>query len=374
MSDSEQMAKLYKKQISLTEWFANIKHRDTEKIRAEDNDKRETLRQLNQIISLPYDGPMKQFASAADLDENNPEFAEFLRDFGNRHCALRLIPLDKNLPKLRMRGQTVRDVMNWFAEQKIDLAKYRADFMHHKDSHTWSTIFVINQHGIFGEIIAGGHDQLTQGFHRGEAKSYEFAYDFSSWQVQPRNGGGGGYLSKVKEIVAFLLVNNAHKRAQLSQQFGATFAHNYLCGYFETVQAADDDTEFCDYSRELGKLYQDFTVNLSENRPSDNQQVLRGRGASAGIVRGTARIINSPDDEFLDGAILVARVTTPDLVNLMKKSAGIITDQGGILSHAAIIARELGKPCVVDTGDATTKLRDGQTVEIDGEKGVVKIL
>ena len=67
-------------------------------------------------------------------------------------------------------------------------------------------------------------------------------------------------------------------------------------------------------------------------------------------------------------------MTTPDLVGLMKKSIAIITDKGGILSHAAIIARELGKPCVVDTGDATMKLRDGQIVEVDGAKGIVKIV
>lgn len=84
--------------------------------------------------------------------------------------------------------------------------------------------------------------------------------------------------------------------------------------------------------------------------------------------------MRSSNDDFPENAVLVAEVTTPDLVGLMKKSVAIITDKGGILSHAAIIARELGKPCVVDVGNATTKLHDGQAVEVDGKRGTIKLL
>lgn len=67
-------------------------------------------------------------------------------------------------------------------------------------------------------------------------------------------------------------------------------------------------------------------------------------------------------------------MTRPEYIHLAKKSAGIITDAGGILSHAAITARELKKPCIIGTKNATQILKDGDLVEVDAENGVVKIL
>ena len=67
-------------------------------------------------------------------------------------------------------------------------------------------------------------------------------------------------------------------------------------------------------------------------------------------------------------------MTTPSHIEMMKKSIAIITDKGGILSHAAIIARELGKICLVGTGNTTTVLKTGDLVKIDADSGIVNIL
>jgi pyruvate,water dikinase len=75
-----------------------------------------------------------------------------------------------------------------------------------------------------------------------------------------------------------------------------------------------------------------------------------------------------------NGEVLVCTMTTPELVPLMQKASAIVTDLGGILSHAAIISRELGKPCVVGTGKATQVLKDGDFVEVDADEGVVRRL
>ena len=72
------------------------------------------------------------------------------------------------------------------------------------------------------------------------------------------------------------------------------------------------------------------------------------------------------------GEILVANFTTPEYVPAMKKAAAIVTDDGGITSHAAIVARELKKPCVIGTKISTKVLRDGDLVEVDANKGIVK--
>src|SRR2546427_3176866 len=71
------------------------------------------------------------------------------------------------------------------------------------------------------------------------------------------------------------------------------------------------------------------------------------------------------------GDILVTKMTTPDYVPSMAKTAGIITDEGGMTSHAAIVSRELGVPCVVGTSDATKLLKEGMVVTVDGSSGNV---
>ena len=67
-------------------------------------------------------------------------------------------------------------------------------------------------------------------------------------------------------------------------------------------------------------------------------------------------------------------MTSPDYVPAMKRASGIITDEGGLLSHAAIISREFSKPCIIGTKIATRVLKDGDFVEIDANKGIVRIL
>lgn len=108
-----------------------------------------------------------------------------------------------------------------------------------------------------------------------------------------------------------------------------------------------------------------------------NIKEFKGSVASWGpLLRGIVKIIISPDDfsKFKDGEILVAPETTPDYVPIMKRAVAIITDVGGITSHAAIVSRELGKPCIIGTKIATKILKDGDLAEVDANNGIVKIL
>lgn len=79
-------------------------------------------------------------------------------------------------------------------------------------------------------------------------------------------------------------------------------------------------------------------------------------------------------NELKEGEILVASMTTPELISGMRRAAAFVTDEGGLLSHAAIIAREMKKPCIIGTKIATRVLKDGDLVEVDADKGIVKIL
>jgi len=116
------------------------------------------------------------------------------------------------------------------------------------------------------------------------------------------------------------------------------------------------------------------TVEDAEDEASDLGDVLvRGLGASPGMASGKVKIVLDIDelDKIKDGDIMVTTMTTPDMVPAMKRASGIVTDEGGVTCHASIISRELGIPCVVGTGDATTTLKENDGVTLDGKKGLV---
>lgn len=106
------------------------------------------------------------------------------------------------------------------------------------------------------------------------------------------------------------------------------------------------------------------------------EKEVSGQIACKGKVTGNVRIILKTEDlpRFIEGEILVSYMTMPAFISAMKKAAGFVTDEGGITCHAAIVARELKKPCIIGTKIATKVLKDGDLVEVDANTGVVKIL
>jgi len=144
------------------------------------------------------------------------------------------------------------------------------------------------------------------------------------------------------------------------------------------------DVEWCE---EEGKIYvvqvrPITTINnkakekVEEEREEETTEkriIMNGLGVSAGIASGSVKIIlNISEISKVNlGDVLVARMTTPDMVPAMKKASAIITDEGGMTCHAAIVARELGIPCIVGTKTATKELHEGDIVTVDGKKGVV---
>jgi pyruvate,water dikinase len=93
------------------------------------------------------------------------------------------------------------------------------------------------------------------------------------------------------------------------------------------------------------------------------------------VVEGRARVIENPSEaEVEDGEILIARHTDPAWASLMFLSAGLVSDIGGLMSHTAVVARELGIPCVVNTRTAVHTLRTGDLIRVDGTAGTVELL
>lgn len=112
---------------------------------------------------------------------------------------------------------------------------------------------------------------------------------------------------------------------------------------------------------------------MFKNKKSDTVRDIRGISASVGRVTGRVTVVGSATEigKVENGDILVAVMTRPDYIIGMKKAAGIVTDEGGITCHAAIVSRELGIPCIIGTKIATEVLRDGDIVEVNANHGVV---
>jgi len=134
--------------------------------------------------------------------------------------------------------------------------------------------------------------------------------------------------------------------------------------------AIDGDAIYLTQTRPITTLHETATAQ----RPEATGRVLaRGLGASPGRASGAVRVLASPEEDaaMKTGEILVTRMTSPDWVPIMRRAAAIVTDAGGMTSHAAIVARELGLPCIVGAHDATRVLSTGVLVTVDGGSGTV---
>ncbi len=147
----------------------------------------------------------------------------------------------------------------------------------------------------------------------------------------------------------YVIIGYDNKIITLSKEKADSFRNKFLKSNFEK--------EFLEYSNSEKKEF-------------------KGRSASPGFGKGKARIIlNSREfNKFEKGDILISLNTTPDYVPIMKKAAAIVTEEGGLTAHVSVVSRELGIPCIVGIRNITKILKDNDLVEVDADKGIVKII
>jgi len=184
---------------------------------------------------------------------------------------------------------------------------------------------------------------------------------------------------------------------EIARRFGYSFKElqwlyaNELFGFFKDEMPSKNilkkRSQYYAFYAEKGNMYN--TLNKQEilkllkifnGKSEASVNLIKGLMVSPGsvsIIRGRVKIIKNPFTErkkFRKGDILVAKMTSPEFVVLIKKAKGIITDYGGMTCHASIISRELKIPCIVGTKIATQVLKDGDLVEVDANKGAVKVI
>lgn len=355
-----------KYQPSVTEWFYAIgKLRDSQEFRREDNSKAERQEFLYQTIGLPYERPVK--FSARQLKEKDRKFSNFMHKRGKDLCAIRLVPKDKTLPKLRLRGLNLQKCyQTWFLKQKIDYDKYDAHIYPHSATLPWSTIFIVNKTGIFGEIIKGMHSQLTHG--ETENQSFYFLYNYKKWFWSKENES---VQKNIKRIIELFKVENGKKQRLLERKFKIKLVHQYIPGYFEAVIWPGNKIFCIDFNRILSRYFATPPANLLNL--NKNKSSVSGLSVFPGKVRGNVVKVNiNKRIKFPQRSILVCDNTDIRYLPYMRRAGAIITNRGGMLSHAAIISRELKIPCVVNTKTATKTLKTGDLVEVDANKGIVR--
>jgi phosphoenolpyruvate synthase/pyruvate phosphate dikinase len=118
----------------------------------------------------------------------------------------------------------------------------------------------------------------------------------------------------------------------------------------------------------------DFTKINTKSEGNISSNEVKGRMASPGYIVGTARIVMSKKDlhKVKDGDVIVSPMTTTDMVSKIERAVAIVTDEGGITCHAAVISREMNKPCIVGTKIATRVFHDGDLIEVDANNALVR--
>jgi pyruvate, water dikinase len=183
-----------------------------------------------------------------------------------------------------------------------------------------------------------------------------------------RDSSGAKTIVRLKEEIAKAQVLKEHEIKILTQ----------TAERLEEHYSKPQDIEF---AIENGEIYivQTRPITTLENRRDEKAQeikgnpILTGLAASPGIASGKIKIIEDLEDldKIKPGDILVTEMTNPDMVVAMQKSAAIVTNEGGLTAHAAIVSREMGIPCIVGTDEATTILKEGEIITVDGFHGKI---
>lgn len=371
LNKNKHRSELFNKQISLSEWLEQIPWFDAKWFKKEDNEKRIRLAHLSEFINIAFDEPTS-FPLNEVIDWED-QFKSYIDNHWDDLCALRLIPLTEWLPKLRMRGKSITDVVNWRL-QKQDISNYnnyRADFVPHNDVNNRSTIFIIKDNWIYGEIIAGSHHYLTQWLYDDSIRPISFKYDFINRELSEKNQEA---LEHLQEISSHLHIKNAELQRKIEKKFNIWFSSNYLQWYFETVDSPGNWLWFIDWNRILQKHIEIPTRLLSNQAWSLSGQVCYW----SGIISWNCIIIEDikkvEDSHMVKNKILICSMTTPEYIPLIKKAKAVVTDKWWILSHAGIVCRELWIPCIVWVWNATKEIKDWDLIEIDASQWLINII
>jgi pyruvate,water dikinase len=261
----------------------------------------------------------------------------------------------------RTRGLTDEPAIAVIVQQMVDVDRSGVMFTADPSSGARDRIVIEGAFGQ-GEVVVGGQV---------EPDTYVVLKD-------------GPTLSSVRVGVKTHKITRSASGGDERIELGAEESTRRVCSDEEILELArlglrveehygkPQDTEWAMAGSEIF-LVQSRPITTLAVEHAVSEVLVRGLGASPGRATGRVRVLRSPDEgaALLDGEVLVAPMTTPDWVPVLRRASALVTDGGGMTCHAAIVTRELGVPCIVGARRATELLRDGELVTVDGVKGVV---
>lgn len=255
----------------------------------------------------------------------------------------------KELVRLIGSGSNIEKTLNKEKKEYLGLLEKRKRLLKKlKIQNPWKTLF-----------LTWGDFMVTKIYRR-------FAQIYAIYRMQPI----------LEEIARRLRISLRQVRFMLKDEVGQA-----LLGKKKTSRKVlQQRTRLCVYyvEREKEQIFvgpqAQRLAAKTEALFKEEVEEIQGQCGCVGKAKGVVKIIIRASDmgKMKKGDILVSIATDPDIVPAMKKAAAIVTEQGGVTSHAAIVARELNIPCVIGTKIATRVLKDGDRVEVDAERGVVK--
>ena len=341
------------KTTSLQAWDRLINKYFHKHLRIENQKDREAIYQQLQSLGLPHE-QFVAFPTASRITQLS--FKKAVKNMGFPYW-ISLVPLPQYADLDRLSKLCIHDFdTGWQFIQSLDsLEKYKLLIMQYADNPLFKGTAIVsgNHHGIADFVLGDHHYQLSIG------ATLTDPLIFNSKSIHYSKTITRQYQN---QLVKYILNQPGYYEFQygtIKGQTGLTFLDNH------------DEPAYEDIEIEFNNL-----KNYVKSRPnSTNKILLKGLPASPGQAQGKCKVILSKNPETLyqlqKGDILVSDITTPDMTPIMAKPGAIITDLGGVTSHAAIVCRELGIPCITGTQNGTKILKKGMEVLVDSSKGVV---
>ena len=348
---------------SITEWMKHLNVPGTEKFQKEDFTKRDRLKILNQTINLPF---LRATSIKPNTKKNIIAEISSLNERDKDGIYLfKIFPTNNSLGKIRLQ-KTLVQCIDWVSKTRIDTKKFRYELIKEPEKITHSAVFCIDEKGIWGELIKDHIIHFSRGTYKGE--TLVFYYDYKKWHFSNR---GDQSTKLIKKAVGKLHLHSTTKIKTLKKLLHANFTQsNHLKGYFEFIVDNNNNINFVDYNRILNRLLKKTIITITRHT-----DYLNGICIGPGKIKGKIKKIRDGNQKikFQKNEILVSPLVTFQHLPYIKKAGGIITEQGTVLSHAAIVSRELKKPYVANVKDAMKKLKDGDLVTVDADQGKIII-
>jgi pyruvate,water dikinase len=345
--------------------------------------RREVLSSLEQLVGDEIDAPLAVRSSATAEDTEESSFAGMNETFLNVRGADAVIDAVRHCWRSLFGARTIyyRGV-NGFGQADMDIAVV---VQRQLASTRAGVMFTVNPAtGARGELVIEGSFGLGEAVVSGSVSPDRYVVDKQTLTIRrrevhhkdlvieyaPEGGTRRRTLSEEEAVKPVLTDVEVVEVARLGRRIEEHYGSPQ-----DTEWAFDPDgVLWMLQSRPITTLHAEADATATKAERSEPRPVLlRGLGGAPGSASGRARILTSLADAaaFHSGDVLVTHMTSPDWLPLLRRAAAVVTDSGGMTCHAAIVSRELGIPCVVGTGEATHRLRDGEIVTVDATRGVI---